>query len=464
MRPSLQGLIRQLDAAGELQRVAVPVRLEGELATIVRRVSAGPAGGPALLFEQPGAAGLPVAANLFGSVRRMEAVLGARGTAHLGGAFEVLLETLPEVGLVSLGEQLNQHPALISCRPVTVIDPPCREQASKEVDLLQLPFPQNWPGDGAVAGTGRYITLGQVFTAAPDGSSPNCGIYRCQIHDRRTLAIRWRHGSGADQHHQLFKTRKERMPLAIVLGGPPCLTLAAAWPLPPGLDELCFAGWLQGQPIAVTGCMHGPLQVPADAELVLEGFAEPDETLLEGPFGNHTGRYAAVGSAARVTITRITRRNAPIIPITVVGPPPQEDCWMMLGWERLLAALVRQLVPGVRDLCLPLAWVFRNSAVIALETSDPLQVRTIIRRLWQLPWFSTARLLVLVDAAAVAPGDLLRVTWQVVNEADWQTDLVADSTGARLALDATRKQPGELLEEGPIGRLVSERWKEYGLL
>lgn len=463
MRPSLQGLVRQLEQQGELQRVMVAVQLEGELAAIVRRVSAGPAGGPALLFEQAGAAGLPVAANLFGSARRMETALGGRSLASLGDAFEALLETLPQADLADLGEQLNRHPALTRYRPVTVADPPCREQSSEVVNLLQLPFPQNWPGDGALAGTGRYITLGQVFTAAPDGSSPNCGIYRCQIHDCRTLAIRWRSGSGADRHHQLFKARQTRMPLAIVLGGPPCLTLAAAWPLPAGLDELRFAGWLQGAPVAVTDCPHGPLQVPADAELVLEGFAEPDETLLEGPFGNHTGRYAAVGSAARVTITRITRRAAPIIPVTVVGPPPQEDCWMMLGWEQLLAALVRQLVPGVRDLCLPLPWVFRSSAVIALETSDPLQVRVIIRRLWQLPWFSTARLLVLVDAAAVTPGNLLQVAWQVVNEADWQTDLVADAAGARLALDATRKQRDDLLEEGPMSRLVSERWKEYGL-
>lgn len=463
MRPSLQGLIRQLEQQGELQRVSVAVRLEGELTAIVRRVSAGPAGGPALLFEQAGAADQPVAANLFGSVKRMEAALGGRKPAGLGDAFEALLETLPEIDPADLGEQLNRHPALTGFRPVTVVAPPCREYSSEKVDLLQLPFPQNWPNDGTVAGTGRYITLGQIFTAAPDATSPNCGIYRCQIHDHRTLAIRWRPESGADQHHQLFKARQARMPLAIVLGGPPCLTLAAAWPLPAGLDELRFAGWLQGQPVSVTTCLHSPLQVPADAELVLEGFAEPDETLPEGPFGNHTGRYAAAGQAVKVTITRITRRVSPIIPITVVGPPPQEDCWMMLGWERLLAALVRRLIPGVRDLCLPLPWVFRSSAVIALETSDPLQVRTIIRRLWQLPWFSTSRLLVLVDAAAVETGNLLRVAWQVVNEADWQTDLVADVTGARLALDATRKQLDDLLEEGPIGRLVSERWKEYGL-
>ena len=134
--------------------------------------------------------------------------------------------------------------------------------------------------------------------------------------------------------------------VAISLGGPPALTLAAAWPLPDGLDELTFAGWLAGSPLPVVSCSHAPLLVPAGAELVLEGFAEPDQQLMEGPFGNHTGGYDPAGVAAKVTITRITRRRNPLLPITVVGPPPQEDCWMMLGWERLLAALLSRLVPG----------------------------------------------------------------------------------------------------------------------
>ena len=462
MLSSLQDFITHLEHTGNLQQVEAQVSTRLELAAVARRVSGYPKGGAALLFCHPGESLFPVAVNLFGSARRMRIALGLDSLADLTASFSEVLQGVTLSGMTGLGGRLMNHPDLACCRPVTVADGPCRETLEPGDDLLQFPFLQNWPDDGSAAGTGAYITLGQVITANPDGSDSNCGIYRCQIHDPHTLAIRWRQGSGADQHHHRFVQQGKRMPVAIALGGPPALTLAAAWPLPEGLDELSFAGWLRGAAIPTVSCPHGPLQVPAEAELVIEGFAEPDRPLIEGPFGNHTGQYDPAGPAARVTVTRITRRERAIIPATVVGPPPQEDCWMMLGWERLLAALLPRLIPRVREIRMPLPWVFRNSAIIALEHHSPRMVRETVHALWQLPWFRKARLLILVDAAIPA-HDLQQVAWRVVNETDWLDDLIRDEAGGRLAVDATRRFEGELLTDDATLSLIEHRWKEYGL-
>ncbi|MCE1226441.1 MAG: UbiD family decarboxylase [Geobacteraceae bacterium] len=462
MLSSLHDFIERLEHLHDLQQVSVPVATGLEIAAITRRVSSYPKGGPALLFQQPDQYPFPVATNLFGSQHRMRLALGLDSLEDLTVSFDAMLQALPLQGLVGLGDLLAGHPDLSCCKPIKVADGPCREELVPGADLFQLPVLQNWPEDGSAAGSGRYITLGQVITTAPDGGNPNCGIYRCQIHDPHTLAIRWRQGSGASQHHQQFVQQGIRMPVAIVLGGPPSLTLAAAWPLPQGLDELSFAGWLRGGSIPTVACPHGPLQVPAEAELVIEGFAEPDRPLLEGPFGNHTGQYDPAGPATRVTITRITRRHRPIIPATVVGPPPQEDCWMMLGWERLLTALLPRLVPGVRDIRMPLPWVFRGSAVISLENPSPHMVRKTVQALWQLPWFRKAHLLILVDAG-IAASDLQQVAWRTVNETDWLDDLIRDEAGGRLAVDATRRSVEALLPDPAIDGLLAQRWKEYGL-
>lgn len=463
MFASLHDFVDRLSQLGELLEVEAPVSTQLEIAAITRRISRYPKGGPALAFSQPVPFPFPVITNLFGSRRRMRLALGQDRLDDLTAGFSSLLQPLAISGLQGLGPLLAACPQLQHFRPVKVPSGPCREELERGTDLLQLPFLKNWPDDGMAAGSGQYITLGQVVTALPDGSQPNCGIYRCQIHDARTLAIRWRGTSDAARHHQAFVRRGERMPLAIALGGPPALTLAAAWPLPEGLDEVTLACWLQQADLPVVDCQHGPLWVPAEAELVIEGFAEPDRPLTEGPFGNHTGRYDPAGPAVRVTVTRITRRESPLIPATVVGPPPQEDCWMMLGWERLLAALLPRLVPEVRDIHLPLPWVFRQSAVVSIDSHGPRKARDIVRALWELPWFAKARLLVLVDAAC-HPYNALQTAWCTVNDTDWCDDLIKDEAGRRLALDATcRHLAGERLQDEATEQLIAQRWKEYGL-
>ncbi len=462
MLSSLNDFITRIEHAGDLRRLDAEVSTQLEIPGIVRRVSAAADGGKALLFNRPTGFPFPVAANLFGSRHRMRLALGLERLHDLTLNFSLLLNSLSLKSHEDLGPLLSSHPDLIPFAPVAINAGPCMEE--QIADLSLFPFLKSWPDDGAATGNGRYITLGQVITSDSGGIESNSGIYRCQIHGPRTISIRWRPGSGASRHYQQFALDGERMPVAIVLGGPPALTLASAWPLPQGLDELLFAGWLRGGAIPVVQCSHAPLMVPAEAEIVIEGFAEPDTTLMEGPFGNHTGLYDPAGPAAKITVTRITHRKSPIIPATVVGPPPQEDCWMMLAWERLLAAMLPVLVPGVRDMTAPLSWVFHNSAIISLDRHSSAAVREISHALWQLPWFRKARLLVLVDSA-ISPDDAMQVAWRVVNEADWLDDLILDEARGRMAIDATgRHAPGEELEDIPTSLLIEKRWKEYGLL
>ena len=221
MFSSLTDFVGRLAHMGELQPVATPVATRLEIAAITRRVSRYPKGGPALLFQHPDQFPFPVVTNLFGSRRRMRLALGLDRLEDLTANFAALLQSLTVSGLDGLGPLLASHPSLVHCRPALVPSGPCREELEPGADLLRLPFLQNWPDDGSASGSGQYITLGQVFTCLPDGSQPNCGIYRCQIHDAHTLAIRWRSGSDAARHHQEYQQRGERMPVAIVLGGPP---------------------------------------------------------------------------------------------------------------------------------------------------------------------------------------------------------------------------------------------------
>ncbi len=462
MLSSLHDFIEKLNHADELYHVDAMVNTRLEIAAIVRRISSYQSGGPAVLFLHPGGFPFPVVANLFGSPRRLRMALELNSLTELTDSFAAVLKTVPVDDISAIGTNLAANQQISAYKPVTILHGPCREELEPWGDLLRLPFLQNWPDDGAATGNGRYITLGQIFTSNPEGTDFNCGIYRCQIHDSSTLAIRWRPGSGAERHYQQFVSRSEKMPVAIVLGGPPALTLAAAWPLPDGLDELCFAGWLRGLAIPTVSCINGPLQVPAEADVVIEGFAEPDKPLIEGPFGNHTGQYDPAGNAARITVTRITRRERPVIPATVVGPPPQEDCWMMRGWERLLAALLPRLIPVVQEIRMPLPWVFRNSAIISVSEHSPSIVRDTVHALWHLPWFKKARLLIIVDAST-SPGNLLQAAWRVVNEPEWLDDLIMDEAGGRLAVDATRRFGSELQTDAVTLSLVEQRWKEYGL-
>ncbi|MBT1070633.1 UbiD family decarboxylase [Geobacter chapellei] len=459
----LRQYISCLESCGQLARISVPTDPVLEIAAITDRVCKSPDGGKGLLFEQPLGSSFSVATNLFGSLQRVCLALNIDHPDQLTARMSALLDSISEPSLSSLDQQISSLPEFRRYAPrirKTRSDI-CRTMTPP--DLTAFPFLHSWPNDGMASGYQRYITLPLVFTADANGNNVNCGMYRAQLRGPQELAIQWKIGSGAHRHLEEFRCRGEKMPVSIVLGGPPALTLSSMLPLPGVLDECTFAGFLRESPLEMEPCTAVPLHVPCGAEVVIEGYVDPAETTLEGPFGNHTGAYAPAAPAAVMRVTAISRRNDAIIPATIVGPPPMEDCWMAKVWERILFSLVCRIIPGVTGLCFPLEWVFHQSAVISLENSHPGMVRETAHFLWETPWFSAARLLVFIDGKE-SVSDMNGTAWRCINNCSFSRDFICDNSGSRLALDATGWDISRsLAQDSRIIDLVQSRWHEYGL-
>lgn len=461
---TLNSYLSLLESNGELARIEVEADPLLEIAAITNRVCKQPEGGRALLFEKPTGCRFPVATNLFGSLSRVCLALQVKSLDDLTFRFTRLLEDLPEIKLPTLDHQIAALPDFSRFNPQLSnnLDPDLIQ--ADQPDLPRFPFLQSWPGDGSAGGHGCYITLAQVFTISPDGGSPNCGLYRVQVRGARELAIQWKSGSGAARHAGQYRQQGKKMPVAIVLGGDPAMLFSAMFPLPGDLDEVAFAGFLRGEALQSAPCSTVPLLVPVGAEVVIEGYVDPDETVVEGPFGNHTGLYSPAAPAALMRVTAIRHRREPVIPATVVGPPPMEDCWMALAWERLLLAFLRKLVPALSDIHFPFEWIFHQSAIISLESPTPGMVRDMAASLWRLPWFSASRFLIFVDAADGSP-DLSLAAWKCINLPESGQNLIHDRDTGRIAYDATggRIQKSRVKADDSIARLVEQRWREYGL-
>jgi 4-hydroxy-3-polyprenylbenzoate decarboxylase len=464
----LREFLHRLDELGELQRVEVAVDPELEIAAITDRASKLPAGGPALLFSRVQGSPFPVATNLFGSARRMATALGRSTLTDLTGWLAGLLAPLPGASATTKLAALAASNEYLTVAPQVVTDSPCQEVVEAFPDLTGYPILKCWPADGTPDHGGRFLTLPLVITRDPESGRQNCGMYRVAVLGSDRAAIHWSATSGGARHGAAWQARGERQPVAIALGGDPAITFCATLPLPDTLDEFTFAGLLRGEPVALARCRTNDLLVPAGAELVIEGFLEPGETVPDGAFGNHTGAYVPGMVAPLLQITAITRRHDMHYPATVVGPPPMEDCWLARAAERLLLALMRIDLPEIVEISQPLAGIFHGATVVAVNKSAAGQGKELLAALRQSPWLGKARLLVLVDAEQ-DPADYDGVYWRVLNQADWQRDLVSD--GERLGIDATRKLAAELAGEPEreplrqseeIVRLVARRWAEYG--
>lgn len=460
----LHQYIDLLESHGELARITVEADPMLEIACVSDRVCKSPGGGRALIFERPRGARFPVATNLFGSERRVSLALGVDHPETLRKRMSALLGRISSPALESLDRRIAALPEFSRFAPIVAASPPPELRAMETADLGAFPFLQGWPGDGSACGRPRYITLPLVFTALPGGGTPNCGMYRCQVRGPRELAIRWKTGSGAARHVEEYRRRGERMPLAVALGGPPAAIFSAMFPLPGDLDEMAFAGFLGGETLALAPCRSVPLAVPATAEVVIEGYVDPAETVVEGPFGNHTGSYSPAGAAQLMRVTTVSHREDAVIPATVVGPPPMEDCWMARAWERLLLAFLGKLIPGVSGLHFPLEWIFHQSAVISLDKPRPGMVRETAELLWSTPWFSAARLLVFIDAEGDV-ADPSGVVWRCINLSEFGHDILFDPSGKRMALDATgfRSSRQRIVPDSEVAARVERRWREYGI-
>ncbi len=425
----MRELLAVLEAAGELRRVAAPADPQLEIAAIIDRVCKRPGGGPALYFERPTGYAAPVLANLFGSPRRMGLALGVTGLDDLGARLGAALAAAgPGDGWQRL-ERLLAEPGW---QPRLLADGPCREVGGGADLLDSLPALHAWPGDG-----GSYLTLPLVFTRHPENGEVNCGMYRLQLFSDGCLGLHLAPGADAARHLAAWAERGEAMPVAVALGGPPALLFAAGLPLPPGLAETALAGWLQGEALDLVTTADSGLAVPALAEYSIEGEIRPGETRLEGPFGNHSGRYVPAEPAPLLRVQRVGRRRRPLYPCTVVGPPPMEDCWLAKAAERLLLPLLQSDFPEVVDWNLPIATIFHGAALVSAQVPAD-GGRDLLKRLRRHSLLARALLLVLFDAH-VDVQDAAGCYWRAVNGAEPDRDLTV--AGNRLSIDATGSDP-----------------------
>jgi 4-hydroxy-3-polyprenylbenzoate decarboxylase len=354
---------------------------------------------------------------------------------------------------------------------------PCQEVMESRPDMDAYPVIKNFTGDGGPDHGGRFITLPLVFTVDPDTGIANCGMYRVEVLDSNLVGIHWRDESGGAGHRGKYLARGVRMPVAVALGGDPAVILAATAPLPENIEEMHLAGFLRSEPVSMVRCVTSNLKVPAEAEMVIEGFLEPGETCRGGAFGNHTGFYATPRDVPVMHVACITRRKGMIYPATVVGRPPMEDCFMAKATERLLLPIIRLELPEIIDINMPMEGIFHGCAIVAMEKRDHGHPREVIEAIRSGGWLGCARLLVVVDADTDV-NDLSMIAWRVLNLVHWQHDTVTDGSDreriplGRLGLDATRKidnspggggLPEEITRGQSVIQMVDRRWREYGL-
>ncbi|MEW6545361.1 MAG: menaquinone biosynthesis decarboxylase [Bacillota bacterium] len=468
--------LAELERRGELRRVKVEVDPVLEMAEVAARLVR--RGGPAVLFEKARGSPYPVAMNLFGTPSRVRLALGD-DPDEIGRRLASWLD-LPR--LESWGDRMRALPRLAqvaSFFPRRVTRAPCQEVVEESPSLEKLPVLQCWPGDG-----GRFLTLPLVITRDPVSGKTNVGMYRMQVHDDRTLGMHWHvHKDGA--RHARALSPGERLPVAVALGGDPATIYAATAPLPAGLDEFLFAGFLRQAPVELVRAVTVDLEVPAEAEFVLEGYVEVGEERVEGPFGDHTGYYSPPEPYPVFHLTALTRRCNPVYPATVVGPPPMEDAWLGKATERIFMPLLRLLVPDLVDLDLPVEGVFHNLAIVSIRKRYPGHARQVMSALWGLGLLALTKVVVVVDedvdvhdyrqvtwvvGTSVDPGRDVTVVWGPVDALDHAAPYPA--YGTKMGIDATRKWPGEgqvrpwpaRAEMSPeIRELVDRRWEEYGL-
>ena len=474
---NLRDFIARLEAEGELQRVAVEVDAELEICEITDRVSK--AVGPALLFEKVKGSKMPVLSNALGSLRRIELACGVDDIEEVAGRLSSILDQkTPE----SFLDKLKKLPMLLDLGkmlPKVVRSGPCKEVVLKgdEIDLADLPILKTWPDDAA-----RFITMPMVFTRTKSGHL-NCGMYRLQVMGPRTT------GFHSHIHHDgAQNTRgdgRRRVPAAAAIGCDPTTVMAAVLPAPPDLDEMLLSGFLRQKPVPMVDCEIHDLRVPAESEIVLEGWVDLDDVRVEGPFGDHTGFYSLADDFPTFHVECVTMRRDPIYMTTIVGQPPQEDCWIGKAIERIFLPIMKKQFPEIVDVSMPFEGAFHNLMVVAIDKRYPGHARKIMNAIWSLGQAMFTKVVVVVDKD-VDVQNHAEVVFHALANIDPERDLqftmgpaeLLDHAsrrscyGSKVGIDATRKWPEEGFErEWPelirmdeeTRALVDRRWDSYGL-
>ncbi len=477
----LRTFIAALEKAGELKRVSVEVDPVLEITEFADRSVK--RGGPALLFEKPKGSDIPVLINAFASGRRMELALEVDSVEEIAQRIAEYLQMRMPEGILNKLKMLPVLAEVGAFFPKIVSGGPCKEVVKRDgFSLFDYPVLQCWPEDG-----GRFITLPMVFSKNPATGKRNCGCYRIQIYDERTTGMHWQtHKQGADHYRRLKQAGQvTRMEAAVAIGADPATMYSAILPLPPDLDEMMIAGFLRKKPVEMVKCETVDIEVPANSEIVLEGYLDLDESRVEGPFGDHTGFYSLEDTYPVFHVTCVTQRKNPVYATTIVGPPPMEDFYMGKAIERIFLPLMRMQLPEVRDICMPAEGIFHNLILVSIRKSYPGQARKVMHAIWGLGQAMFSKVIVVVDEE-VDVQNVSAAAWQALNNIDPQRDIEfvmgpVDSLdhasrlpnyGSKMGVDATRKWPeegfarpwpGVIKMDSGVKARVDALWKKAGL-
>ncbi len=479
---SFREFVDALDRAGELRRIAEPVATELEITEIADREMKKPGGGKALLFEKPTVNGVvspfPVAINTMGSWKRMAMSMNAESVDAVADELGALMKAKPPTSFREAIKLLGTAIELRHAKPKRVKSGPCKDaihkfdappprgeawpEAPRVADLstfdlqpptlLDLPILRCWPLDG-----GRFITLPCVVTQDPDTGERNVGMYRIQIYDDRTTGMHWQLQKVGARHGRRYYETGARMPVAIVIGGDPAFPFAATAPLPDGLDEFLLAGYLRRKSVELVKCETNDLEVPANADFVIEGYVDPTEPLrMEGPFGDHTGYYTLPEPYPVFHITAITHRKDAVYPATIVGIPPMEDFYIGAASVKLFLPIFKMNFPEIVDIALPAEGVFHNAVFVSIRKTYPMQAYKIMHGLWGMGQMMFSKYIVVVDGD-VDVQNTSDVLFRLCANTDPQRDSILTkgpsdvldhatseiAIGSKMGIDATRKLPGE---------------------
>ena len=477
----LREFIAALEKAGELKRIPLEIDPRLEITDFADR--AVKKGSPALLFENPRGAQMPVLINAFASDRRMEIALEVDNVDQLAARITEFLEMKMPTGLMDKLKLLPKLAEVGAFFPKIVNDGPCKEIVKKDnFSLHDLPVLTCWPGDG-----GPFITLPMVFSKNPLNGKRNCGMYRMQVYDERTTGMHWQtHKQGAEHYRRLQSEGKQtRMEVAVAIGADPAAMYSAILPMPPDIDEMMIAGFMRNKPVELVKCQTVDLEVPAHSEIVLEGYVNLGELRREGPFGDHTGFYSLADDYPVFHVTCVTQRKNPIYATTIVGPPPMEDFWMGKAIERIFLPLMRMQLPEVREISMPAEGVFHNLLLVSIRKSYPMQARKVMHAIWGLGQAMFSKVIIVVDED-VDVRNHAEVAWKALNNIDPQRDIEfvtgpVDSLdhasrmpnwGSKMGVDATRKWPEEgfarpwpdvIRMSGEVKSRVDQLWRQAGL-
>ncbi|MBI2266372.1 MAG: menaquinone biosynthesis decarboxylase [Armatimonadetes bacterium] len=469
----LRDYLKILEKKNQLHRISTEVDPVLEMTEIADRLVK--TGGPVVFFEKAAGSSLPVVMGLFGTEERMELALETRPDELAGRIRDLLTPSVPD----SLWGKLSAMPKLMDLAripPKKIKDGPCQDIVDRTPRISELPVLRCWPEDG-----GRYITLPMVITADPETGQRNVGMYRLQVYDDTTMGMHWHIHKHGTEHYRKYR---DRMPVAVAIGGDPATIFASIAPLPQGLDEFFFSGFIRRAPVEVVKGVTVDLEVPAHAEIILEGYVDPEELRMEGPFGDHTGYYSMEDLYPVFHLTCMTRRKDALYPATVVGRPPMEDFFMGKGIERIFLPLIQLFLPEISDMNFPMEGVFHHCLVVSIRKRFPGQARKVMYGIWGLGQLMFTKVVVVVEDH-INVQNLSEVALEVFNHTDPQRDVVvvsgpADTLdhspnlpdfGSKMGIDGTRKGAGEgYMRQWPrdirmsqeIKDRVDRRWEEYG--